>query len=244
MGNPVGLPANILTGIPASPKKKNRRKREKRAACISPVSTVSTESSQKGSGTSVTVRGEGLHTTPFLRTPQFQQQQRQQQQGASISAAALVVLEKLTMQKQRPLVAEIDEECSPVEGGAAGFYTGVHELSPKVHFSTDEARLLALEKLVLNQQQQIEELKTVLARAQKSTPYKARIAFEDDTKTRLNALEQRSEDIESAIDVRLVALERNVRSSTSLSETVMEVKNKVAALADEGVSCRSRERQQ
>jgi hypothetical protein len=70
------------------------------------------------------------------------------------------------MQKQRPLVAEIDEE------------------------STDKARLLALEKLVLNQQQQIEELKTALALAQKSTPYKARIAFEAEVRGRLRELKQ------------------------------------------------------
>ena len=104
--NPVGLPANKLTGIPASPMTSERKKQKK-----------------KKKGTSSLERDVSTHTEElFLRTPQFQQQQ--QQQGASISAAARVVLDKLLMQKQRPLVAEVDEECSMVESGAARLNTG------------------------------------------------------------------------------------------------------------------------
>jgi hypothetical protein len=66
-------------------------------------------------------------------------------------------------------------------------------------------------------------LMTALVTKEKCTPFKARIAFEDDTKTRLNELEQRSEDIESKIEVRLGNLERSMQSSTVLREAVVEV---------------------
>ena len=66
--NPVGLPANKLTGIPASPMTSGRKKQKK-----------------KKKGTSSLERDVSTHTEElFLRTLQYQQQQ---QQGASIIAA-------------------------------------------------------------------------------------------------------------------------------------------------------------
>ena len=197
----VGVPANNYNGIPVSPVKKGKKK--KKGNYISPgrarflgVDGTTSIVDELGLHTSFAVgptdisREEGIYTVDVL------QQKQQQKQQQSLSPGATEVLERLNMQRQqqRSAMTEAPETLSQLQ-----------------------AQVQRLLEMVDKQQGQIEDLKEALVVSQKSTPFKARIAFEEDVKVRLRELEQKlvepeqlasdAEDIESE---RIDALESSV----------------------------------
>ena len=127
-----------------------------------------------------------------------QQQQQQQQQTQSLSPAAMATLERLGLQRQQQRSVEADATME--------------------HLA---AQIKELQVTVDQQKDHIEELKAQLVIAQKSTPFKARIAFEEDVKARLMELEKRTRELDcEESNIRLQNLAQQLANFIKKSETI------------------------
>ena len=139
-----------------------------------------------------------VSTTEKVTKKSPRRKQQQQQQTQSLSPAAMATLERLGLQRQQQRSVEADATME--------------------HLA---AQIKELQVTVDQQKDHIEELKAQLVIAQKSTPFKARIAFEEDVKARLSELEKRTRELNfEESSIRLQNLAQQLANFIKKSETM------------------------